>query len=154
MIKRREALEIWEWLIRPWVPDQASAIIRLGNLLSRSGVGLGSYGKEECLRFFHNYYEHCRINLSARNYIDFKVQDGWEPLCRHLGVPVPERKTPGGWVQEPFPQVNDRDAFGIWTANLQRKLMAETRRNIIIHGLVLFGLMLLLAFTRHFLKVD
>lgn len=32
----------------------------------------------------------------------FDVADGWEPLCRFLGVPVPD---------EPFPHVNDRDEF-------------------------------------------
>lgn len=32
----------------------------------------------------------------------FEAKQGWEPLCRFLDVPVPD---------EPFPHVNDRDAF-------------------------------------------
>jgi hypothetical protein len=32
----------------------------------------------------------------------FEAKDGWEPLCAHLGVPVPD---------EPFPHVNDRAEF-------------------------------------------
>ena len=32
----------------------------------------------------------------------FNVAEGWEPLCRFLGVPVPET---------PFPRVNSTDEF-------------------------------------------
>jgi Sulfotransferase domain len=32
----------------------------------------------------------------------YEVGDGWEPLCRFLGVPVPD---------EPFPHVNATEAF-------------------------------------------
>lgn len=33
----------------------------------------------------------------------FEVKQGWEPLCRFLGTPVP--------VQQPFPHLNDRSAI-------------------------------------------
>ncbi|KAI0391563.1 hypothetical protein F5Y17DRAFT_478619 [Xylariaceae sp. FL0594] len=151
MIKRREELRTLERLIRPWVPQQGSAIIRLGNLLSRSGVGLGCYGKDECLKYYHDYYEYCRRNIPPQRYIECSVQDGWAPLCAHLGIPIPERKTTNGWVREPFPEVNDRETFAVWTTNLQRTLIAETIRNTAIQGGILLGLTLFLILARYFM---
>ena len=61
----------------------------------------------------------------------YEVKEGWEPLCRFLGVPVP---------QTPFPHVNDAETFlfmlessntsfnyGAWTNAEYDRLMAESR---------------------------
>ena len=42
----------------------------------------------------------------------FDVKDGWGPLCKILDVPVPD---------EPFPNVNDRDAIKASWARLERR---------------------------------
>ena len=34
----------------------------------------------------------------------WKPQDGWEPLCELLELPVPD---------QPFPRVNDTEMFGV-----------------------------------------
>ncbi|KAI3325639.1 P-loop containing nucleoside triphosphate hydrolase protein [Xylariaceae sp. AK1471] len=148
MIKRRESFEPFEWMLRPWLPTQASAIIRMGNLLSKSGVGLGSYSKEDCLKFFHEYYAGCRMNIPAESCIDFKVQDGWAPLCEHLGVSVPGQYTADGWVQSPFPQVNDTEAFGSWVGRLQRSMVIQTQRNMVLHALIVLGVIVLVRLVK------
>lgn len=43
-----------------------------------------------------------RAAIPAAQLLVYEVADGWEPLCRFLGVPVPER---------PFPHVNSTDDF-------------------------------------------
>jgi hypothetical protein len=150
MIKRRESLEPFEWMLRPCLPADASAIIRMGNFLSKSGVGLGSYGKDDCLRFFHDYYADCRMNIPADSCIEFRVQDGWAPLCEHLGVPVPGQQTADGWIQAPFPQVNDTGAFGSWVGQIQRSIVIQTRRNMALHALALFGVLGLFTLVKPF----
>ncbi|KAI0399447.1 hypothetical protein F4802DRAFT_602974 [Xylaria palmicola] len=131
MIKRRESLEFLEIPMRPLLSARASAIIRVGNLLSRSGVGLGSYDKEECLKFFHEYYANCRLNIEPERCIELKVQDGWSPLCKHLGVPVPVQASAGGQTHAPFPQANDTESFHLWAARTEKLMMKETVRNIL-----------------------
>lgn len=42
-------------------------------------------------------------SLPSGRLLVFHPKDGWEPLCRFLGVPVPDA---------PFPRVNSRDEFG------------------------------------------
>ncbi|KAJ2992636.1 hypothetical protein NUW58_g2098 [Xylaria curta] len=143
MIKRREALERLEWILRPCLPTQASAIIRIGNLLSKSGIGLGSYNKEECLKFFRGYYAHCRANIAPQRCIDFKVQDGWYPLCKHLGARVPGQYTADGWVQAPFPQANDTESFHSWVTRIQHSMLRQTWRNLGLCALVLLGAIVL-----------
>ena len=44
--------------------------------------------------------------------LKFNVQDGWQPLCEHLGVPTPD---------VPFPRVNDRKTMNaVLTRNRRR----------------------------------
>ncbi|KAI0550976.1 P-loop containing nucleoside triphosphate hydrolase protein [Xylaria curta] len=144
LIKSREYLERLEMILRPCLPTQASAIIRIGNLLSRSGIGLGSYGKVECLEFFHRYYAECRASIPVERCIDFKVQDGWTPLCKHLDLPVPRLQTVNGWIHAPFPQANDTESFHSWVARIQDSMLRQTWRNMMLCGLVLLGIIVLL----------
>ncbi|KAI1075187.1 hypothetical protein F5B20DRAFT_585594 [Whalleya microplaca] len=140
VIKLRASVEHLEWLLHPWVPKQGSAIIRLGNLIAKSGVGLGSYGEKETLKFFYNYYADCRAKIPADRYIEFKVQDGWDPLCKHLGVQAPGEQTANGWLQAPFPRVNDTDAFGSRVAEIQRSVFLQIGKNMVTHAFVLAGM--------------
>jgi Sulfotransferase domain len=43
-----------------------------------------------------------RASVPADRLVEWQPEDGWEPLCRALGVEVPDT---------PFPHVNTRAAF-------------------------------------------
>ena len=47
---------------------------------------------------FRAHNEAVIANIPPERLLVFRVQDGWQPLCDFLGVPVPD---------EPFPHVND-----------------------------------------------
>ena len=52
------------------------------------------------------YERHCddvRREVPAERLIEWQPRDGWEPICRHLGLPVPEM---------PFPHENTSEDFG------------------------------------------
>jgi hypothetical protein len=55
------------------------------------------FDKAHCLRVFARHYERVRQTVPAERLLAYRVQEGWEPLCRFLGVEVPD---------EPFPRVN------------------------------------------------
>jgi hypothetical protein len=55
------------------------------------------FDKEHCLRVFEQHYERVRRTVPAERLLVCRVEEGWPPLCRFLGVDVP---------QEPFPRVN------------------------------------------------
>ncbi|KAI1817050.1 hypothetical protein GGS20DRAFT_122094 [Poronia punctata] len=125
MIAKRQRLHLFQSCL----PRRASAIVTLGNLLSKSGIGLGTGTEEECLEFFDRYYYTCRkaveIEGRRREVLEFDVGQGWGPLCGFLG-----RDVPGGG--EGFPMVNDAEAFGVWVGTVQRDLWWE------LGGYVLF----------------
>lgn len=56
-------------------------------------------GKEVFLR----HYDEVRSLVPKENLLEFKVAEGWEPLCEFLGERVPKG--------EPFPNINDNRIF-------------------------------------------
>jgi len=57
---------------------------------------------EATMRYFEEYGDAVKAEVPAKQLLVFKVQDGWEPLCAFLGVPVPD---------QPFPRLNDRNSM-------------------------------------------
>jgi Sulfotransferase domain len=60
------------------------------------------FDKEHCLQVFAQHSERVRRSVPADRLLVYRVQEGWEPLCRFLGVDVPD---------EPFPRVNVGDTL-------------------------------------------
>ena len=58
------------------------------------------FDKAHCLRVFEQHYERVRRTVPAERLLVYRVQEGWEPLCRFLGADVPG---------EPFPRMNAGD---------------------------------------------
>jgi hypothetical protein len=58
--------------------------------------------EDHAIEVFNEHIAAVRREIPADRLLVFEVRDGWEPLCDFLGVPVPD---------EPFPHVNDRQAF-------------------------------------------
>ena len=58
--------------------------------------------KEEILTAFHRHIETVKQTIPADRLLVFDVGQGWEPLCRFLGVPVPPKD---------FPRTNNTQHF-------------------------------------------
>lgn len=65
----------------------------------------------------HNKY--VREKVPAEQLLDYKLSDGWEPLCRFLGKQVPA---------EPFPFVNDSAEYKARSKRLGNKIMKIAAR--------------------------
>ncbi|KAK4991584.1 hypothetical protein LTR28_013252 [Elasticomyces elasticus] len=52
---------------------------------------------------FHDYYAEVRALVPRENLLEYKMGEGWAPLCRFLDVPAPEGIK--------FPRTNDTDGF-------------------------------------------
>jgi len=51
---------------------------------------------------YEEWIDHVQKNIPAEKLIIFKPNDGWEPICKLLGVPIPN---------VPYPSTNNRKAF-------------------------------------------
>lgn len=69
--------------------------------------------KEKALSWYSAQYGEFRARIPAERRIEYSIEDGWKPLCAHLGVPVPmvRDETTGEMVEAPFPHLNDRGSF-------------------------------------------
>lgn len=62
----------------------------------------GSLDKAHAIRVFNSHNEEVRRSLPSERLLVYEPGEGWEPLCRFLGVPVPETH---------YPKVNTTDDF-------------------------------------------
>jgi hypothetical protein len=62
----------------------------------------GFKNKEMTLKAYHAWNEHVRAVIPSDRLLVFKVTEGWDPLCKFLGVPKPS---------EPFPHANETESL-------------------------------------------
>lgn len=58
--------------------------------------------RDKAVAFYNRHIEEVKAAVPADRLLVFSADQGWEPLCKFLNVPVPAR---------PFPRVNDRQAI-------------------------------------------
>ncbi|PHH82513.1 hypothetical protein CDD82_5767 [Ophiocordyceps australis] len=68
--------------------------------------------KDKALAWFAAQYAHFRQHIAPDRCIEYSITDGWEPLCKHLDVPVPMQANAKGQLEQvPFPRINDGTHF-------------------------------------------
>lgn len=90
------------------------------------------------------HYAEVRSLVLPKNLLEYRISDGWSPLCEFLDVPVPKGMD--------FPHVNDSDGF---VRRCKRRnclrmlnvLLGATLRSILIAA-ILCGMLLLIAKMR------
>lgn len=83
------------------LPPPIAAIFETMDTLLMQGV-MGGSGKENAIAAYRRNNEKVRTVIPAERLLVFTPSDGWEPLCRFLGLPVPASD---------FPRSNARDEF-------------------------------------------
>ena len=57
---------------------------------------------ERAQAFYERHNDEVRREAPPERLLEWRAEEGWEPLCRALGLPVPD---------EPFPRVNTREEW-------------------------------------------
>lgn len=83
------------------------------------------------LEIFQRHIAEVKQVVPAERLLVYQVQEGWEPLCHFLEVPVPTGK--------PFPHLNDTRQF---QQTVRQRVRLATMMTL---GLVVVGLILLIA---------
>ena len=77
--------------------------IPIGALIGRElGANVTDVGAEELARVYTRWNRRVRETVPQGKLLEFNVKEGWEPLCKFLGVTVPD---------SPFPRCNDKGEF-------------------------------------------
>lgn len=85
----------------PLPPHLADLVATMRDGFLRQTFG-GSLDRETSIAAYRRNNARVRELIPANRLLVFNVADGWEPLCRFLGVPVPD---------QPFPHHNTRNEF-------------------------------------------
>ena len=85
-----------------WLPKFGN-VVRLYNMLeanyNKCAVGnILPKDPANRVQYYEEWVEHVKRTLPADRLLIFNVKQGWEPLCKYLGKPVPST---------PFPRIND-----------------------------------------------
>jgi hypothetical protein len=80
--------------MRAWLDLAVGVISKTGFPGGLDGSALGDA--------FNAHNDAVKASIPANRLLIYQVKDGWEPLCRFLGEPVPAG---------PFPRTNDRSEF-------------------------------------------
>ncbi|MFD0686098.1 sulfotransferase family protein [Actinomadura fibrosa] len=93
---------ITRWLVERRAPDFA-LYPRMAKATVMDRVFDGRVGdRAHVLAVFERHIAEVKAEIPPERLLVLDVRDGWEPLCAFLGVPVPD---------EPFPEVNEREAW-------------------------------------------
>lgn len=57
--------------------------------------------RDKLRQTYRDHYKHVRQVVPKDKLLEYKPQQGWEPLCRFLGKPIPK--------EEPYPYINQPD---------------------------------------------
>ena len=88
--------------MRDQAPPERRAWLNMAyGVVARSGFPEG-LDREALIKGFLAHNEAVKATIPADRLLIFQVQEGWEPLCRFLGAPIPD---------EVFPRTNDRLEF-------------------------------------------
>ena len=87
--------------------------------------------RQEAIDIFERWNEDVIKSVPADRLLVFDVKEGWEPLCRFLGVEVPKDR--------PFPRVNERAEMQkkVRTLRLVRHLGRAAAAALAVGGLYL-----------------
>ncbi|KAH6896515.1 hypothetical protein B0T10DRAFT_543992 [Thelonectria olida] len=69
----------------------------------KSNIGTDDIFRAKCYGEYHDYVRE-EARKRGKEILEFKAEDGWEPLCRFLGKDVPT---------SPFPKLNEKRTFAI-----------------------------------------
>ncbi len=84
-------------------PESAPELVRMQNAMVRKAILAETFDnrfedKAHAIEVFKRHIQEVRDMIDPARLLVFDVREGWGPLCRFLGVPVPN---------EPFPRLND-----------------------------------------------
>jgi hypothetical protein len=74
--------------------------------------------RDACIAAFERHNTDARRRIAPSRLLEWTASQGWEPLCKALGVPVPD---------EPFPRVNTSEEFAARAAALAQQAGAPPR---------------------------
>ncbi|PTB36557.1 hypothetical protein M441DRAFT_62031 [Trichoderma asperellum CBS 433.97] len=104
--------------------------------------------KDKAIAWYTGTYQRFRDEIPEQRRLEYRIEEGWGPLCEYLQVPVPmvRDEETGEMVEAPFPRANDRETFKKNQAKGREKAMRRARKNLLV-GVGRMALMAAVAYA-------
>ncbi len=122
-------------LAAPFRPGLSRAAKMNDQLIWEETFGGSLEDRQRAIEVFERHNQEVRRHVPPDKLLVYEVKEGWQPLCKFLGVEVPKDK--------PFPHLNDTDTF---RKMVRRRLTFALAAPLVVLSLV--GLILLLRKRR------
>jgi hypothetical protein len=100
----------WVFKMLQWFPPVKKITGMNRKLIWERSLKGTMKNKTDAIARYHEHMEEVKLTIPKEKLLIYSVDQGWEPLCRFLGVDVPQRE---------FPNVNDR-------ASIKKMIMRAT----------------------------
>ena len=122
----------WQFRLLSWVAPFPRKMRNMCNKLIWEHAHRGTMAdRAKALAFYRDHIERVKASVPPEQLLIYSVDQGWEPLCRFLGVPVPAA---------PFPNVNDRAAIKKIIAGITRGAYAVIALAVVLLAAIIYGL--------------
>jgi len=101
----------------------------LGAKYPKGMFGAVDAGEDTAVQFFNDWKEQVINEVPQDRLLVFDVKEGWEPLCKFLGVPKPD---------EPFPNVNDTKMMQTRLAGRKRICYSLWAFSVVVLGIATY----------------
>ena len=88
---------------------------------------------------YREHYEHVKRVCPKDRLLNFRLEDGWEPLCEFLGKEKPD---------VPFPRLNEGAALAEKFKEFEKRSMLLVLRNLILVGVLVWAGFLVVSWAR------
>ena len=122
---------VWQFKVLEWVTPFGRKMGEMCRKLiwQRSHQGTMN-DKAKAIAHYRKHIEDVKASVPPEKLLVFSVDQGWEPLCKFLGVPVPST---------PFPNVNDRAAIKKVIADITNGAYVILAAGAVILAALIYG---------------
>jgi hypothetical protein len=122
----------WQFHLLSWFAPFPHKMRHMCNTLIWDRAHQGTMcERARAIAFYRDHVEQVKASVPPEKLLIYSVDQGWEPLCRFLGVAIPNT---------PFPNVNDRAAIKKIIANISRGAYAVIAVAGILLAALIYGL--------------
>jgi hypothetical protein len=102
-------------LLRPWL---SMVMAMMPGVFGRKGLD----DKENAIQVYNALHDEVRALVPENRRLEYKLGDGWGPLCEFLGREIPDSE---------FPRVNETASFQARFIVLRREAMKRVAKNAV-----------------------
>ena len=113
----------------------------IGKNVDSIGEKKDNFSRSNMTRLYEKHNAHVKAKADPKRLINFKLNDGWEPLCKFLGKPIPKQDFPhsnkkGGIVNDIYGGMDNRKGRAVIEAEIKGRIKFAINMSVLGASLI------------------